>query len=144
MRHTKLLSWIGLALGAVYLTMVVLVVVLSNLVYERPQDLPSWINLEGLVLGAPFILVPLLAVALLLRSSNSLWRSLAGIFALLVAGYFFLGDVVGTLAGGWQFITSYGNYLAINVPLIAYYVVVSWTTLLHRTAPKAPLTPMTS
>ena len=127
MTRTKLLSWIGLALGAAYLV-----------------GFSAWAvfgsGLEFLVLGAPFYVVPLVAVALVLRSSNPLWLTLAGVFALLGAVYFFFSGVVGVLAAGWQEMGP----LAISVPLIAYSVVVFWTTVLHRIGHKAPVTPMAS
>ena len=125
--RTKLLSWIGLALGAAYVVGLGAWAVFGN-------------GLEFLILGAPFYVVPLVAVALVLRSSHSSWRSLAGMFALLGAVYFFFSGVVGIVGGGWQEIGP----LAISVPLIAYCVVVFWTTVLHRTGRKAPTTPVTS
>lgn len=125
--RTKLLSWIGLALGAAYVVGLGAWAVFGN-------------GLEFFILGAPFYVVPLVAVALALRSSHSLWRSLAGMFALLGAVYFFFSGVVGIVGGGWQEIGP----LAISVPLIAYCVVVFWTTVLHRTGRKAPTTPVTS
>ena len=127
MRRTKLLSWIGLGLGAAYVVGLGAWAVFGN-------------GLEFFILGAPFYVVPLVAVALVLRSSNSLWRSLAGIFALLGAVYFFFSGVVGIAGGGWQEMGP----LAISVPVIAYCVVVFWTTVLHRTERRAPMTPMTS
>lgn len=127
MRRTKLLSWIGLALGAAYLVAFGAWAVFGS-------------DLEFLILGAPFYVVPLVVVALVLRSSNSLWRSLAGIFALLGAVYFFLSGVVGIVGGGWQQLGPF----AISVPAVAYCVVVFWTTVLHRTEHKAPMTSTSS
>ncbi len=127
MRRTKLLSWIGLTLGAAYLV-----------------GLGAWAvfgsGLEFFILGAPFYVVPLVVIALVLRSSNSLWRSLAGMFALLGAVYFFFSGVVGMVGGGWREVGP----LAISVPLIAYCAVVFWSTVLHRTEHKAPMTSTTS
>lgn len=126
MRNTKLLSWFGLALAAAYVVGFGIGALFFN-------------QLESLVLGAPFYVVPLVAVALALRSSNSMWRSLAGIFALLGAVYFFFSGVVGTVGGGWQGVGS----LVISGPLIAYCVVVFWTTVLRQVGHKGPATPIT-
>ncbi|HET7468004.1 MAG TPA: hypothetical protein VFL29_15215 [Candidatus Dormibacteraeota bacterium] len=131
MRLAKLLSWIGLALGAAYLVGMGAWALFAN-------------DLEVFLLGAPLYVVPLVAVALVLRSSNSVWLIVAGVLALLGAGYWFLqlavGVVVGAAAGNWEEV----GLSAISVPVIAYYVVVFWTTVLHRTEHKAPMTPVTS
>jgi hypothetical protein len=117
------LAWIALALGAAHV-----IVALGMSWSANPE---GWV---GSLLYALMYALPLLLVALALRSSRWFWRTLAGWVALLLATYYVLLIVVN-----WSgYSNSQATFaLAVTLPTVALDLVIFWAAGLHRGGPAA-------
>lgn len=118
MQLLRRLSWIAMALAAVQVAVGIGVSVVGNA--------EGWV---GGILYALLYALPLLLIALALRSSRSSLHTAAGWAALVLAAFYSL-----VVIGNWS---GYSSQMAIfavciTVPTVALDLVIFWAIVLHR------------
>jgi hypothetical protein len=124
------LFWIAIGLGVAHVLVALGMVILGN--PEGPL---------GGVLYAFLYALPLVLIALALRSSRRRLRYVAGCAALLLAAYYTL--VVGANWSGYSTQTSIFA-LGVSVPTVALDLVIFWATVIHRPGRRSPSPPAIS
>jgi hypothetical protein len=117
-RLLQSLFWIAIGLSLAHV-----VVALGMMILGNPE------GLAGGVLYAFLYALPLVLIALALRSSRRWLLNVAGSAALLLAAYYSL--VVGANWSGYSTQTSIFA-LGVSVPTVALDLVIFWATVVHR------------
>lgn len=118
------LFWIAIGLSGAHVVVALGMVMLGN-----PE------GLLGGVLYALLYALPLVLIALALRSSRRWLRNVAGCAALLMAAYYSL--VVGANWSGYSTQTSIFA-VCVSAPTVALDLVIFWASVLHRPGGRSP------